>query len=528
MKTRLCLALILSSLLGACGGTFQIGVEAADEASTGILGRWQRISPAGPGDPNELSEYIEFRESGVLLSLLWDEGPNTSWLTRSATYSLPTASQLQVTGTCYKGWEVYTCTRIYAVVLAGDNLKISGDQQAEYQRISGLSSDLPPTLAPPFPSPTPIASPATSSAHPSPTPLALPTMPSELFPTPAPLYLIPVKSDPTKPFSDIAVISFDGSYYNQLTTYGYNADPVSSPNSQFIAYRSVPASITTLPDPGSLLYSGQYNIWVITVDGLQVWKLTDSEMIRSVPSWSPDSQSVIFSEGDEGRLVEVEVAAQTRRELLAQGGEAPRFHPGGNGVGYITNDGDLAWLDRAGSIRLLVDVAALPPLTTVRDFDWLPDGTAVVYTLADERERIDGTTVGIKYSAWLLRLDSSPPVKLADEAHNVRVAPDGQTLAVQTGSGFFDACGVDLQTAFLSLAPGQPAANLIALTDFAGLPTLTLDSTFYPTSEAVWVSGRLAVAQFSLTCTPDTSASGIYLLDISSQQLTQIRRIPIP
>jgi hypothetical protein len=61
MKTRLYLTLLLSTLLVACGGTFQIGVEAADESSAAILGRWQRISQAGPGDPNELSlEYIEF------------------------------------------------------------------------------------------------------------------------------------------------------------------------------------------------------------------------------------------------------------------------------------------------------------------------------------------------------------------------------------------------------------------------------------------------------------------------------------
>jgi len=211
MKTRLCLALILLSFLVACGGTFQIGVEAADEASTGILGRWQRISPAGPGDPNELSlEYIEFRENGVLLNLIKDEGTGQFWLNNnSATYSLPTASQMQVVGTCYKGWERYTCSRTYAIVLAGDNLKISGDQQAEYQRISGLSSELPPTLAPPFPSPTPVAILGTPPAHPSPTPPAPPMMPSELFPTPAPLYLIPMESDLTRPFSDIAVSSFD-------------------------------------------------------------------------------------------------------------------------------------------------------------------------------------------------------------------------------------------------------------------------------------------------------------------------------
>jgi hypothetical protein len=158
MKTRLYLTLLLSTLLVACGGTFQIGVEAADESSAAILGRWQRISQAGPGDPNELSlEYVEFRENGVLLTLIKDEGTGQFWLNNSASYAVTSVSQMQVVGTCYKGWERYACSRTYDIVLAGDRLKVSGDQQAEYQRIGGLSPNLPPTLAPPFPSPTPVA-----------------------------------------------------------------------------------------------------------------------------------------------------------------------------------------------------------------------------------------------------------------------------------------------------------------------------------------------------------------------------------
>jgi dipeptidyl aminopeptidase/acylaminoacyl peptidase len=337
-----------------------------------------------------------------------------------------------------------------------------------------------------------------------------------------PLYLIAVESDLTRPFSDIAVVSFNGSYYNQLTTYGYNADPVFSPDGQFIAYRSVPASITTLPDPGSLLYSGQYNIWVITWDGAQAWKLTDSEMLRSIPSWSPDSRRVAFSEGEAGALVEVEVATQTRRELLTGGGRDPRYRPDGNGIGYITAEGGLNWLDGVGSARVLVDAATLPPLTTVHDFDWLPDGQALVYSLADESERIEGTTVGIQYSVWLLKLAESAPIKLADDVHDVQVSPDGQTIAARRGSGFGDACLVDLQTVFLFLALDRNSASVISIDDFAGLPAVSPDGVFYPTSKVVWVSAHQAVGQFSLTCTADPTALGAYAIDVSARQIAHI------
>lgn len=128
----------------------------ADKPAAAILGRWQRVSQAGPGDPNEVSsEYIEFRETGLLLSLIREEVTGVFWQTNTATYTLPTTSQLQVTGSCWRGWERYTCTRVYGMQLNGDRLGITGDGPAEYRRIATLSPNAPPTLAPPFPSPTP-------------------------------------------------------------------------------------------------------------------------------------------------------------------------------------------------------------------------------------------------------------------------------------------------------------------------------------------------------------------------------------
>ncbi|MCI0625151.1 MAG: hypothetical protein L0387_26495 [Acidobacteria bacterium] len=130
--------------------------DATRETAQALLGKWQRISPAGPGDPNELSaEHIEFREAGVLLTLIKDEGTDTFWLNNSATYTVTSSSQMLVAGTCWQGWERYACSRTYSIRLAGDHLTISADNQAEYQRIGEPSLDLPPTLAPPFPSPTP-------------------------------------------------------------------------------------------------------------------------------------------------------------------------------------------------------------------------------------------------------------------------------------------------------------------------------------------------------------------------------------
>ena len=142
------LLLLFLAPLSACG-------HAAADA---ILGQWQRVSPAGPGDPNELSaEYIEFRPSGVLLTLIKDDNTGAFWLNNSATYTVTSASQLEVLGSCWRGWERYTCARTYRMRLAGagDELIVTGDNEAAYWLIGELSRDVPPTLAPPFPSPTP-------------------------------------------------------------------------------------------------------------------------------------------------------------------------------------------------------------------------------------------------------------------------------------------------------------------------------------------------------------------------------------
>jgi Tol biopolymer transport system component len=117
----------------------------------------------------------------------------------------------------------------------------------------------------------------------------------------------------------------DGSGLKLLTTYHYNADPVLSPDGKCIAYRSVPSTITSLPELGPRLSEGSYNIWVITTDGQQAWQLTSSEAARSVPSWSADSQRVIFSQGESGELVEIDVDIQGR-QVIMPGRQRRRLH----------------------------------------------------------------------------------------------------------------------------------------------------------------------------------------------------------
>ena len=157
----------------------------------------------------------------------------------------------------------------------------------------------------------------------------------------------------------------------------------------------------------------------------------------------------------------------------------------------------------------------------------------MIYTLADETDRIENLPIGIRYSTWIVQSDGSDPRKLADGIRDVRVSPNGQIAAALQGSGWYDACRVDQQLVFLRLAPDLLSGELIYIEEFEGYPHTGPDQSFYPHSEAgqiesggvTWVSSHLAFGRFSITCTSDRSAVGWYVMDAANERMAAIRTI---
>ena len=131
------------------------------DPSQHILGRWQRVGQATLGDPlgSLASEYVEFRENGQLVSLLYDAGPNTFWTIHTNSYAFPQSGRIRIEGYCWRSRERFDCTGEYAFTLSGDRLWISeaGDAngRVEFRRAGAAGKEPPPTLVPPGPSPTP-------------------------------------------------------------------------------------------------------------------------------------------------------------------------------------------------------------------------------------------------------------------------------------------------------------------------------------------------------------------------------------
>ena len=127
--------------------------------TTQLLGRWQRVGERNLTEPYVFAEYVEFRPGGELVELLWDPGSQRAWTINVSRYAATSDGRIEFSGNCWRGWDRYLCTRTYAVSQMGDALSIADVQDrqktVEYRRIADLDPEPPPTLAPPFPSPTP-------------------------------------------------------------------------------------------------------------------------------------------------------------------------------------------------------------------------------------------------------------------------------------------------------------------------------------------------------------------------------------
>jgi Tol biopolymer transport system component len=431
----------------------------------------------------------------------------------------------------YGGNDTYETTAVALTSAAQDSIFAQAKAALETAQASKFNALRNPTVTPslvpasPTPTPSPTHKPL-PTATPTPYP-PLPTLAPEFWATVgSPRYTrIAIQTgNGFSPFSDIAVRSIGDTHLIQITNYGFNADPALSPDGQLIAYRSIPKSIAALGNRDSRLYAGYYNIWLITIDGNQAWQLTASEMRRSKPMWSSDSRRLTFSEGEgsESILVEVQADSRLRREII-RGASAPRFRPDGNGIGYITARGGLAWIDASDTIHLLIPADTLPISTTVDDFEWLPDGQHIVYTLANNSN--PNVPFGKRYSVWIARTDGTEQLKLigpsTSNLSNLKASPDGQTISA-ISSSYGDACFAGSAAVFLLLAPDYQSTQIVGVASFEGGPTQGID--LYPVSDINWISSRLAFANFGITCNPDQSKAGMYLIDLATRHLTQIGR----
>jgi len=232
---------------------------------------------------------------------------------------------------------------------------------------------------------------------------------------------------------------------------------------------------------------GNWDLFVSTLDGQEVKRLTESPWDEFDPDWSPDGRYVAVSTtGDNIGLIEVASGAVTYIKASSAGVRyaQPRFAPNGTTLACTIHDktkvdvADIGLYDMQESM-----MQPLPDQPSLQLFpSWSPDGRRLLYTFTScsrpcgrviqelwqydiqnaalsqlfmtnshcqsPRVSADGHTLVFvsdmngQFDLWTIKLDGSSPIQLTDDAAleiNPTWLPDGSGIlfsAVRDELGF--------------------------------------------------------------------------------------------
>lgn len=158
---------------------------------------------------------------------------------------------------------------------------------------------------------------------------------------------------------------------------------------------------------------------------------------------------------------------------------------------------------------------------------WLPDSEHLLLVDRDRSEQMPGVPIGIRDELWIINVSSLETRRLyeSDTAlggqAGLLISPDGRTIVAREGSGFGDACFVDVRLLFFEVAADFQSVKAIPQAQFSGLPEIP-DGVIYPAGVGSWDSNGRFVVPLSVTCAPDESLEGAYEFDVTN--LTVVKK----
>ncbi len=219
----------------------------------------------------------------------------------------------------------------------------------------------------------------------------------------------------------VCLVKADGSERKELIRPASNYSASAwSPDGAHIAFLKLVANPTVAQQQGEP--SALHIPSVMNADGSSIIELTDHSGSGSTPSWSPDSERLVFSRftkaGDSTGIYSVRRdGSETLR--LADFGIAPSWSFEGKSIAFAD--------EQAGLYRIEADGTNLTQLVSdmaVKSIAWAPDRLHIAFTAYRDASR--STT-----SLYLLDLDGSRLVQLAEYAGPPVWSPDGTKIAFQ-------------------------------------------------------------------------------------------------
>jgi hypothetical protein len=157
---------------------------------------------------------------------------------------------------------------------------------------------------------------------------------------------------------------------------------------------------------------------------------------------------------------------------------------------------------------------------------WFPDSGHLLVVDRDRSEQIRGLSVGIRDDLWIINISSLETHLLyeGDTALGgqvgLTVSPDGKYIASSEGSGFGDACFVDVRMLFFEVVDDFQRVKAIEQEQFSGLPEIP-DGVVYPTDAGRWEANARFAVPLGVTCAPDESLNGTYVFDVDGLTVTR-------
>lgn len=301
---------------------------------------------------------------------------------------------------------------------------------------------------PPTPPPTVTATPS-----PSPQPVDTPTPTAQpLLPTPGGGDRLVYASNADGDY-ELYLIDLDGENLIQLTdNNAFDFDPGWSPDGRDILFASS--------------VDGDSEIMVMRADGAELRQLTSNEARDADPAWSPDGQWIVFSSDRDGDfdLYLMRPDGSGLRQLTFNDRDdlAPSWSPDSlQIVYYVAQSGD----SESSDLYLLpIDGSSAPLRLTENDWldqwpDWAPDGQTLVFTSGQ------GLSDGLR-SLFLLDLATGLVERLTEgnaQDDDASYSPDGSRVAFdsrRSGANDFDIYILDLRSRALLMLVSSPANDV--------------------------------------------------------------------